>query len=82
MAKPVHLEVNDSGGWRRVMTFDADDGDEVLHLFDQMLRRSINGRLKARVSMPGTLEALQTWHREHGWRVWVHPCDRQPEPLL
>lgn len=81
MTKPCHLEVNDSGGWRRVMTFDAtedDDADSVMHLADQLLRWGTNQRLKARIIMAGGVDTapLMTWTVDDGWREWVHPKDR------
>lgn len=81
MTKPCHLEVNDSGGWRRVMTFDAtddDDADSVMHLADQLLRWGMNARLKARIIMAGGVHTapLMTWTVDDGWREWVHPKDR------
>lgn len=81
MTKPCHLEVNDSGGWRRVMTFDAtydDDADSVMHLADQLLRWGVTARLKGRIIMAGSVDTapLMTWNKDDGWREWAHPKDR------
>lgn len=77
--KPIHLEVNHSGGWRRVMTFDAQhdvDRDAVLQAAGKMLRWADNPRLKARIIMPGDTAPLMTWKPATGWREWRHPADR------
>ena len=75
----VHLEVNDSGGWRRVTSFDLDtfeDGDLELHAA-HLLEMSSNPRLKARVIMAGSTSApLVSWTRADGWREWAHPSQR------
>lgn len=79
--KPCHLEVNDSGGWRRVMTFDAtddDDSDTVMYHAGMLLQWSNGQRLKARLIIPGDTAPLMTWSYADGWREWVHPADRQP----
>lgn len=76
--KRVHLEVNDSGGWRRVTDFDlaeVEDGD-VEHCAQQLLQMSCNPRLKARIIMPGDTAPLLTWSRIEGWREWVNPGER------
>ena len=74
--KPVHLEVNDSGGWRRVTSFDLADFDEgdLEQCAEQLLRLSSNARLKARIIMPGDTAPLVSWTRENGWREWRHPA--------
>lgn len=81
--KICHLEVNDAGGWRRVMSFDAthdDDSDDVMHQADQLLRWGVNARLKARIMIAGGVSTapLMTWTADDGWREWVHPADRVP----
>lgn len=79
MSKRVHLEVNDSGGWRRVMSFDAqhdDDADTVMHLADQLLRWGDNPRQRARIIIPCDTAPLMTWCRRDGWREWQHPAER------
>lgn len=80
----VHLEVNDSGGWRRVSTFNLDDfedGDLEL-CAEHLLQMSTNERIKARVIMPGDTAPLVTWTRQDGWREWVHPGSRQAHGTL
>lgn len=74
--KPINLEVNDSGAWRRVMTFDAsndDDSESVLHLADQLLRWGLNHRQRARLIIPADTAPLMTWSHEDGWRDWMRP---------
>jgi hypothetical protein len=79
----VHLEVNDSGGWRRITSFDLDtfeDGDlEVCA--EHLLELSCNPRLKARVIVPGDTAPLVTWTKADSWREWVHPADRAQTEL-
>ena len=80
----VHLEVNDSGGWRRITSFDVKDweaGDLEMHA-EHLLEMSSNPRLKARVIIPGDTAPLVTWCQADGWRELVHPCMREPERLL
>lgn len=78
--RTVHLEVNDRGGWRRVMSCDLDTVDDqaLEHAADWLLRLADNPRLRARIIMAGEISApLVTWSRDDGWREWVHPGQRQ-----
>lgn len=77
----VHLEVNDSGGWRRITSFnlnDFEDGDLEL-CAEHLLQMSTNERIKSRVIMPGDTAPLVTWTRQDGWLEWVHPGKRQAQ---
>ncbi len=77
--KRVHLDVNDAGGWRRVMSFDVSDpmqGQIVLQAAHELLRWSENPRLRARIIIPCDTAPLMTWSLQHGWREWVHPADK------
>lgn len=77
----VNLDVNDSGGWRRVTSFDIDtfEDGELEHAAEKLLEMTSNQRLKARIIPAGDPLAvpLLTWTRDDGWREWVHPCDRE-----
>lgn len=76
----VYLEVNDSGGWRRVTSFDLGwfkDGD-LEHHAQALLELTSNPRLKARIIMPGDGAPLLNWTHAEGWREWVHPGSRTP----
>jgi hypothetical protein len=76
--KRVHLEVNDSGGWRRVTSFDLadfEDGD-IEQCAEHLLEMSCTPRLKARIIIPGDTAPLVTWTKKDGWREWVHPGER------
>lgn len=68
----VHLEVNDSGAWRRVSSFDLDDfNDGDLEVCaEHLLELSTNPKLRARIIMPGDTAPLVTWERQAGWREW------------
>jgi hypothetical protein len=67
------LEVNDAGGWRRVMAFDADADalDEITCLTHTLLMKADNHRLRARIMEAGGGTAPKlTWTRETWWRHW------------
>lgn len=51
----LHLEVNDAGGWRRVMSFagDASTRRAVMQNAYYMLNCSDNPKLRARIIAPG-----------------------------
>lgn len=75
----VNLEVNDSGGWRRVSSFDLDtfEDGELEWCAEALLRMSANRKLKARIIPAGALEVpLVHWTAADGWREWVHPAER------
>lgn len=68
----LHLEVNDSGWWKRAMRFSRDDvalGD-VLYDSEQLFRASSNPKLRLRIIAPGTTAPLMTWTRDRGWTDW------------
>jgi hypothetical protein len=68
----VYLEVNDSGAWRRVTSFDLDwleDGD-LEHCTDALLSLSANPKIKARIIVPGDTAPLLTWKKGDCWREW------------
>lgn len=68
----VHLDVKDSGAWRRVTSFDLDtfeDGD-LEHCAEQLLQMSGNDKLRARIIMPGDTAPLMIWGKADGWREW------------
>lgn len=74
MNKPVRLEINDSGSWRLIGRFDADDSgqsDEVL-LAAERLAHALwwdgEGRCPTlRVSIDAT-NVLLRWDYTRGWR--------------
>jgi uncharacterized protein (UPF0128 family) len=72
MTRPIHLEVNDSGGWRRVTGFGLDDFEDgaLEYTAEQLLQLSTNAKLRARLIIPGDTAPLVTWTREQGWREW------------
>ena len=68
----LHLEVNDAGGWRRVMSFANLTGTlrEVMHAADYLLRLSDSERIRARIIAPGDTAPLMTWTADGGWKEW------------
>lgn len=72
MSRTVNLEVNDSGAWRRVTSFNLDafeDGD-LEYLVEQLLCESTSDKIKARLIIPGDVAPLVDWNKVSGWRVW------------
>lgn len=68
----VNLDVNDTGAWRRITSFNLDwfeDGDLELCV-QQLLELSDSPKIKARIIMPGETAPLVTWSRAEGWREW------------
>lgn len=68
----VHLEVNDSGAWRRVCSFDARwfKAGDLETCAQHLLEMGTNQRLRARVIAPGCTAPISVWTREQGWRDW------------
>ena len=73
--KHVHLQVNNAGGWKTVMDFNAGLGvdDEMLAraaaLFEMAYVRGSKGPT-LRVLMPGDTAPLMIWELKTGWRQW------------
>ena len=68
----LHLEVNDAGGWRRVMSFEQLDivVENVMLDAGQLLSAADNRRIRARIIAPGTTAPLMTWTMADGWKEW------------
>jgi hypothetical protein len=68
----LHIEVNDSGGWRRVMSFEhtAATLDNVQLRAAYLLMESDSHRIRARIIAPGDTAPLMTWTAADGWREW------------
>lgn len=68
----LHLEVNDAGGWRRVMSFanDATTLDNVQLRAAYLLMESDSPRIRARIIAPGTTAPVMTWTAADGWKEW------------
>lgn len=66
----VNLEVNDSGAWRRVSSFDLDtfEDGQLEYAAQQLLELSNHKRLSARISIPGDTKPLMYWSRDTGWQ--------------
>lgn len=76
MNRPINLDVNDSGSWRRVTTFDLNDFDdgELEHAAERLLELSTSAKIKARLIVPGDTAPLVTWNRVDGWEEWRQPA--------
>ena len=66
----LHLEVNDAGGWRRVMSFDARAAAEVRSHSTWLLGCADNRKLRARIIAPGTTAPTMVWTWADGWKEW------------
>lgn len=68
MERPVNLEINTSGAWRRLMGFDASNdarSDAIKH-HAASLASFANAKL--RIVMAGQIpDVLQYWTAEKGW---------------
>jgi hypothetical protein len=73
-ARIVNLEVNDSGAWRRVTSFDLDTkfwpAGDLEYLTDSLFSLSSNPKLKARIIAPGEVAPLMIWKHGDMWREW------------
>ncbi len=68
----LHLEVNDAGGWRRVMSFalDRTTPRHVQLRAAYLLMESYSPRIRARIIAPGDTAPLMTWTAADGWKEW------------
>lgn len=77
MKKPVCLELNNSGSWKSLGRFDADDDDQASLVMDaaETLVQTLNNggpaqrcpTLRVRID-DGLAEELMRWSLELGWR--------------
>jgi hypothetical protein len=68
--KPAKLQLNNSGAWKDVVHFDADDTEQTDAVTDaaEALGRVPGNRLTFRlVKDDGTAEVLMHWTAEHDW---------------
>lgn len=72
MARIVNLDINDSGAWRRVTSFnlDAFDDGDLEYLVEQLLCESTSDKIKARLIIPGDVAPLVDWNKADGWKEW------------
>lgn len=73
MARPLNLEVNTSGAWRRVAELDMDRfAEHELHsIIDQLMRGATYDRITARLVIPGDTAPMWIWTRANGWKEWA-----------
>ncbi len=71
-AQVLHLELNDTGAWRRVTSFNAADFDagDLEMCAQHLLEMSVSQHLRARIIAPGSTAPLALWTRAEGWRDW------------
>ncbi len=71
-AKPVKLQVNNSGAWKDVVRFDADDAiaqDKVMAAVESL--GTVNPDIKWRICTADSLQAvLMIWSAAKGWKTW------------
>lgn len=76
MSRPVQLQINQSGAWRAVLSFDATDlPPEFLTAADDLVRLSgSDAKMRIVVCEPGssgpavaTHNVLMSWTRQKGW---------------
>lgn len=70
-ARPVKLQVNTTGAWRDVMTFDCANDAEVMDLAARLfLQGDHSDRVRLRIIMPGDTAPLIDWSKAQGWKEW------------
>lgn len=76
MARPLNLEINTSGAWRRVAEIDMDRfADGELHaLISHLLHGATYERITARLVIPGDTAPLWHWTKTAGWVQWKGPA--------
>ena len=69
--KLVKLQVNTSGAWRDIMTFDVGQDALVMDLAPRLFCLAQYGeRVKLRVIIPGDTAPLVDWDHAQGWLAW------------
>jgi hypothetical protein len=79
MKKPCKLELNNSGAWKTLGSFDAaieDATDAIMNAAEQ-LAQALNdpacgrpGPVRLRIIADGDTAPLMTWKDDEGWREW------------
>ena len=70
--RPVNLQVNTSGAWRNVLTFDASIEGDILTLAERLFSHEacLARNTTLRVIMPGDTAPLMHWEPDGGWHKW------------
>ena len=69
--KLVKLQINLSGTWRDIMTFDVGQDALVMDLAPRLFCLAQYGeRVKLRVIIPGDTAPLVVWSHAQGWLEW------------
>lgn len=69
--KPVKLQINTSGAWRNVISFDAADEKASGQVLAAAPVLAEIGRGTLRIVIDdGLQEVLQSWTPEKGWHAW------------
>lgn len=69
----VKLQLNTTGAWRDVVTFDVENSEVFMGHTELILRLAYDPSkkgLSARVIIPGDVAPLMTWHKASGWVEW------------
>lgn len=77
-ARPVKLELNNSGSWKTLARFDAycDESADKARAIGQLLGE-LAPRSKLQISTDEALPVvLIQWTAAKGWHEWVHPGQR------
>lgn len=71
MARPINLDINNSGAWKRVASFDLDElGHDLQEAIDRLLSMAKGEKIGARLIIPGDTAPLMTWTKAEGWVNW------------
>lgn len=71
MARPINLDVNTSGAWKRVAGFDLDELEgDLQEAVESLLKMAKGEKIGARLIVPGDTAPLVTWTKAEGWVNW------------
>jgi hypothetical protein len=75
MARPINLDINNSGAWKRVASYDLDHIKDLdlMTAIDGLLGAAEEKKLSARLIAPGDTAPLVTWTMGKGWEEWGQP---------
>jgi hypothetical protein len=75
-SKPVKLQINATGAWRNVLTFNAADDDQAASVMHHAAELARIGKASLRIATDDGLQtAITYWHATSGW---VDAVTRKP----